>query len=133
QCGPVVDIGLPQPLPQRHRMHPKISGDLLDRHPVFAVAGDPDKVVAKLLGIGPCHGDILPARHPGQAISGVTYSCSRPVGHSSPVAWLGGSLVLGYDHCGGPCEHSQCTACRRAALLVDLAAEHGMSPADSLD
>src|SRR4029079_5973626 len=78
QCGPVVDIGLPQPLPQRHRMHPKISGDLLDRHPVFAVAGDPDNVVAKLLGIGPCHGDILPARHPGQAISGVTYSCSRP-------------------------------------------------------
>src|SRR6478752_8621974 len=45
-------------------MHPEISGDLLDRHPVFAVASDPDDVVAELLGIGPCHGDILPARPP---------------------------------------------------------------------
>src|SRR4029078_2796966 len=78
RCPPALSTPLPQPLPQRHRMHPKIGGDLLDRHPVFAVAGDPDNVVAKFLGIGPCHGDILPARHPGQAISGVTYSCSRP-------------------------------------------------------
>jgi hypothetical protein len=43
-------------------MHPEISGDLLDRHPVFAVASDPHDVVAELLGIGPCHDDILPAR-----------------------------------------------------------------------
>src|SRR6188472_4439096 len=45
-------------------MHPEISGDLLDRHTVFAVASDPHDVVAELLGIGPCHGDILPARPP---------------------------------------------------------------------
>src|SRR6476660_5978250 len=45
-------------------MPPEISGDLLDRHPVFAVASDPHDVVAELLGIGPCHGDILPARPP---------------------------------------------------------------------
>ena len=75
---PVIDISLPQPLPQRHRMHPEIGGDLLDRHPVFTVAGDPNNVVTELLGIRPCHSDILPARPPGQAISGVTYPCSRP-------------------------------------------------------
>src|SRR3954471_12032173 len=45
-------------------MHPEITGDLLDRHPLFAVASDPHDVVAELLGIRPCHGDILPARPP---------------------------------------------------------------------
>src|SRR5690349_24393153 len=45
-------------------MHPEITGDLPDRHPVLAIAGDPHNVVAELLGIGPCHGDILPARPP---------------------------------------------------------------------
>jgi hypothetical protein len=45
-------------------VHPEIGGDLLDGHPAVAVAGDPDNVVAELLGIGPCHGDILPARPP---------------------------------------------------------------------
>src|SRR4029078_9652430 len=45
-------------------MHPEIGGDLLDRHTLFAVASDPHNVVAELLGIGPCHGDILPARPP---------------------------------------------------------------------
>ncbi len=34
--------------------------------------------VVELLRIGPCHGDIFPARPPRQAISGVTYPCSRP-------------------------------------------------------
>ncbi|WP_207557592.1 hypothetical protein, partial [Mycobacteroides abscessus] len=28
----------------------------------IAVASDPDDVVAELAGVGPCHGDILPAR-----------------------------------------------------------------------
>jgi hypothetical protein len=45
-------------------MHPEIGGDLLDRHPVFTVAGDPNNVVTELLGIRPCHSDILPARPP---------------------------------------------------------------------
>src|SRR6185437_1677320 len=47
-----------------HRVHPEISGDLLDRHPVLAVACNPNNVVAELLRIRPCHSDILPARPP---------------------------------------------------------------------
>ncbi|BDE14803.1 hypothetical protein MKCMC460_36630 [Mycobacterium sp. 20KCMC460] len=43
-------------------MHSEIGGDLLDRYTVIAVASDPDDVVAELAGVGPCHGDILPAR-----------------------------------------------------------------------
>jgi hypothetical protein len=31
-------------------VNPEIGGDLLDRHPVITVAGDPDDVVADLSG-----------------------------------------------------------------------------------
>src|SRR3954468_4841452 len=46
-------------------MHAEIGGDLLDRHTVIAIAGDPYDVVAELAGVGPRHKDILPAHPPG--------------------------------------------------------------------
>ena len=60
-------------------MDSEVGGDLLDRHTVLAVAGDPHNIVTKLSGVGPWHNNILPARPPGQAISDVTCSCSTPV------------------------------------------------------
>ncbi|GCA98003.1 hypothetical protein NCCNTM_16380 [Mycolicibacterium sp. NCC-Tsukiji] len=47
-------------------MDTKIGGDLLDRHTIAAVAGDPDDIVAELAGVRPRHKDILPA-HPSRA------------------------------------------------------------------
>ncbi|BCP14251.1 hypothetical protein MINTM021_11600 [Mycobacterium paraintracellulare] len=59
-------------------MHPEIGGYLLDRHTVLTIAGDPHDIVTELLGIRPCHGDILSA-HPVRASElSVTYTCSRP-------------------------------------------------------
>ena len=75
---PVVDIGLAHPLRQRHRVHPEIGGDLLDRHPVITVASDPHDVVAELLGYGLGTVTSFQPAHHGQANSDVTYSCSRP-------------------------------------------------------
>src|SRR6185436_8879095 len=60
--GALIDVGLAHPLVQRHRVHSEIGGDLLDRHTVFAVAGDPYDIVAELTGVRPGHKDILPAR-----------------------------------------------------------------------
>lgn len=76
--GALINIGLAHPLVQGHRVHTEISGDLLDRHTVIAVASDPHDIVAELAGVRPGHKDILPARPCGQANSDVTYSCSRP-------------------------------------------------------
>ena len=56
----------------------EVGGDLLDRHPVLTVAGDPDNIVTELSGVRPGHNNILPASPPGQAISDFTCSCSRP-------------------------------------------------------
>jgi hypothetical protein len=36
--GALVDIGLAHPLVQRHRVNTEISGNLLDRHTIIAVA-----------------------------------------------------------------------------------------------
>jgi hypothetical protein len=47
-------------------VHPEIGGDLLDRHTLVAVAGDPHNIVTKLLRVRPGHSDILPA-HPPRA------------------------------------------------------------------
>ena len=59
-------------------MNREVGGDLLDRHPVLAVTGDPHDILTELSGVGPGHSNILPARPPGQANSDVTCSCSRP-------------------------------------------------------
>jgi hypothetical protein len=53
-------------------MHPEISGDLLECHPVLTTAGDPHDIVAELLGIGPCHSDILSAHPTWASELGVT-------------------------------------------------------------
>ncbi|MGJ6127251.1 transposase [Mycolicibacterium sp. Y3] len=64
--GALIDISLAHPLVQGHRVHTEIRGDLLDRHAIIAVAGDPHDVVAELTGVRPRHTDILPA-HPSRA------------------------------------------------------------------
>ena len=80
RLGAVIDIGLSYPLRQRDRVHPEISGNLLDRHPGNATAGNPDNIVTELSGIRPCHGvTSSQPTQPGQAISDVTYPCSRPL------------------------------------------------------
>lgn len=54
RLSPLVDIGLAHPLRQRHRMHPEISGDLLDRHTIITVTGYPDNIVTELPRVRPC-------------------------------------------------------------------------------
>ena len=39
----------------------EVLGDLRQRHARFTRTSDANHVLAELLGIGPCHGDILPA------------------------------------------------------------------------
>jgi hypothetical protein len=62
----LIDVGLSHPLGQGHRVDTEVGGDLFDRHPVVAVAGDPHDVFAELSGIGPGHFDVLSA-HPSRA------------------------------------------------------------------
>src|SRR5699024_10013871 len=47
------DVGLADPLLQRHGVDTEVGGDLLESHTVFTVLSDADDVVAELLGIGP--------------------------------------------------------------------------------
>ncbi len=88
-------------------MNPEIGGNLLERHTVIAITGDPHNVVTELTGIRPSHSDILPAAHQGQAISGVTYSCSRP-------SYNGWTSSAGHDKRGRPVHYP--TADREADL-----------------
>jgi hypothetical protein len=74
---PFVDICLPHPLRQRHRMDPEIRGDLIQPHSILAAAGDPDHIVTELLGVGLGHDDILPGSLSASQID-VTYPCSSP-------------------------------------------------------
>ena len=74
----VVDLGLAQPLEQRHRVDPEVVGDLLDRHAGLAVTGDPHDIVAELPGVGLGHSDILPAHHHGKP------SQMSPIGAADP-------------------------------------------------
>src|SRR5699024_7041310 len=60
------DVGLADPLLQRHGVDTEVGGDLLESHTVFTVLSDADNVVAELLGIGLGHNNILPGR-PGRA------------------------------------------------------------------
>src|SRR5699024_3711130 len=63
---PGLDVGLANPLLQRHGMDTEVGGDLLESHTVFTGLGDADNVVAELLGVGLGHSNILPGR-PGRA------------------------------------------------------------------
>jgi len=66
----------------------EISGDLLDRHTVITVAGNPHDVVAELTGVGPGHNDILSA-HPSRA-SQLRYHPSVQQTHVASHVYAGG-------------------------------------------
>src|SRR5699024_8962370 len=65
RLDPGLDVGLADPLLQRHGMDTEVGGDLLERHTVFTGLGDANHVVAELLGIGP-RAQQHPSRPPRQ-------------------------------------------------------------------
>src|SRR5699024_8544753 len=75
----VVDVGLADPLMERHFVDAEVLRDLRDGDAVLTGAGHSHDVFAELLGIGSRHG-AHPSRPPsGQARSDVTYPCGSPV------------------------------------------------------
>lgn len=76
----LFDIGSAQPVTQRHLVDPEILRDLSQGHTRLTGSGDPNHVVAELLGVRLGHSNILPARPTGQANSDVSYPCSSPHG-----------------------------------------------------
>ena len=76
----LIDRGTPQPLLQRHRVHPEITRDLIQltqRHTRLALPRDPHDILAELPRKRPRHSNILPGP-PTQAKLDVTHPCSRP-------------------------------------------------------
>jgi len=53
-------------------MDTEVVGDLLERDAAFTAAGDADRVVSELFGIGLGHSNIVPGRPEEQARSDVT-------------------------------------------------------------
>jgi hypothetical protein len=78
--GALADVSLAQPLGSASRMYSEFGGDLLDRHPAVAVAGDPDDVVTELAGMTPGHNDIFQPAHRGLANSDAPIGAGDPVG-----------------------------------------------------
>ncbi len=60
----VLDIGGLEPAVQARLGDPEVLGDVLQSSVGFASPGDPDHVLAELLGIGPGHGE-----HPSSGTS----------------------------------------------------------------
>src|SRR5699024_3766306 len=96
------DVGLADPLLQRHGVDTEVGGDLLESLTVFTVLSDADNVVAELLGIGLGHNNILPGR-PGRASQ---IRCHLLV--HQPLSHL-----LGGRWC--PSRHLRCSTRRRPA------------------
>jgi hypothetical protein len=60
----VLDVGLTDPLRDRHLVSPDVLGDLGQRYTGTTVAGDPDDVFAELARVGLGRSNILPAWQP---------------------------------------------------------------------
>src|SRR5699024_6876856 len=74
----VVDVGLADPLMERHFVDAEVLRDLRDGDAVLTGPGHSHDVFAELLGVGSGHG-AHPSRPPcGQARSDVTYPCGSP-------------------------------------------------------